>query len=180
MEQLLAVKRVLESALEHTGCKEGGDAAFLQVLKSGKRSSRRIEMKHSLHSPAMTVKKIKCTYNNEFNLESIHIGMYINIYVCVCISGNLIKQEISGGTYEFKRPNRVTDIKVFGFSLLGYSWRIYSVLRRINMKWKTLYVLPASLSYHYHTLSFRTSKQKRLAGLCEFNWPTLFSSCEKN
>lgn len=40
----------------YIGCKEGGDAAFLQVLKSGKRSSRRIEMKHSLHSPAMTVK----------------------------------------------------------------------------------------------------------------------------
>ena len=40
----------------YTGCKEGGDAAFKQVLKSGKRSSRRIEMKHSLHSPAMTVK----------------------------------------------------------------------------------------------------------------------------
>lgn len=37
-----------------TGDEEGGDE---QVLKSGKRSNRRIEMKHSLHSPAMTVKK---------------------------------------------------------------------------------------------------------------------------
>ena len=100
------------------------------------------------------------------------------MYMCVCVC--VIEQEISRGTYEFKRPNRVTDIKVFGFSLLDYSWRIYSVLRRLNMKWKTLYGLPGSLSYHYHTLSFRTSKQKRLAGLCEFNWPTLFSSCEKN
>ena len=99
--------------------------------------------------------------------------------MCVCISGNLIKQEISGGTNEFKRPNRVTDIKVFGFSLLGYSWRIYSVLRRINMKWKTLYGLPASLSYHYHTLSFRTSNRKGLQACVNLTGQPFFLAVKK-